>query len=63
MNLGFTNGHKWWRPGDPFRFNMNDGTPIIHCRTCGVVRRGDGKNKPCSGKTPRVTTRATSAAP
>ena len=49
--------HKWWEPGDPFPFNMSDGTPIVYCRTCGIVRRRDGKNKPCPGKTPRVTTR------
>ena len=36
------------------------GTPA--CSLCGVVRRADGRNKPCSGKTPFVTTRITATA-
>lgn len=36
------------------------GTPA--CSLCGVVRRADDRNKPCSGKTPIVTTRITASA-
>ena len=44
--------HKWTTQED--RFKMNDGTTIVFCDVCGVTKRRDGKNKPCSGKTPRL---------
>lgn len=32
---------------------------VPYCRRCGNVRRADGGNRPCAGKTPRITTRPT----
>jgi len=29
------------------------------CTRCGIVRRADGRNKPCPGRTPEIATRAT----
>jgi hypothetical protein len=43
-------GHDWEE--DRSRF----GWP--YCRICGVVKRADGKNKPCRGSTPKVALRA-----
>jgi len=38
--LGRTNGHEWIKP---------DWLMQEACRFCGIVRRGDDKNKPCGG--------------
>jgi len=36
--------HRWF---------FFEGVPC--CQICGVVRRADGKNKPCKGETSKIT--------
>lgn len=37
------------------RWTVRDRTPC--CELCGIVKRADGKNKPCSGRLPAITVR------
>lgn len=39
--IGESNGHKWIKP---------EWLDWQSCLACGIVRRGDDKNKPCPGK-------------
>jgi hypothetical protein len=52
--VGSRNDHQWVR-NDP-RWPALRG--VTFCRVCGVCQRADGKNKPCSGKTPTIAFRA-----
>jgi hypothetical protein len=39
--------HQWWKHGTTWDW----------CKVCGLVRRADRQNKPCSGVMPKITLR------